>query len=132
MARMRSSSLPLPLQACAYDRRAAAHEMRLASSAVSGGRPEDETGPLAAAGAAVFAAAGAADDCVCERVWRAVDCRLGGSEVPCVAKTGLRGDGESNVWGKSSRERQWSECSRLNAATLPCDVRTYPYSISGE
>eukprot|EP00965_Chrysotila_dentata_P028941 962072-Pleurochrysis_carterae.AAC.1 len=97
ITRMRSSSLPLPLQACVYDRRAAVHEMRFASSAVSGGRPEDETGPPAAAGAAVLAAMGAADDCACDRVWRVVDCSLGGSEVPCVSKTRLRGEGESNV-----------------------------------
>eukprot|EP00965_Chrysotila_dentata_P093109 3075399-Pleurochrysis_carterae.AAC.1 len=87
IARMRSSSLPLPLQACAAS----------LSSAVSGGRPEDETGPPAAAVPAVLADVGAADDCVCDRVWRAVDCRLGGAAVPCEVKTGFRGDGASNV-----------------------------------
>eukprot|EP00965_Chrysotila_dentata_P172313 5687064-Pleurochrysis_carterae.AAC.1 len=48
----------------------------LASSAVSGGRPE-----LGADVAAVDAAVGAAV-CVCDRVCRVVAWRLGGSDVP--------------------------------------------------
>eukprot|EP00965_Chrysotila_dentata_P002616 85174-Pleurochrysis_carterae.AAC.1 len=78
MARMRKRSLPLPLQACAYERRAALQVMvckmrvimfrsvasinsgamiyLLASSAVRGGRPEVETVLPAVAGAAVPAA----------------------------------------------------------------------------
>eukprot|EP00965_Chrysotila_dentata_P185635 6128730-Pleurochrysis_carterae.AAC.1 len=83
-ARMHRSSLPLPLHASAYDRRAAVQEMvcrmsviiflsvalissgammyLFTSSAVSGARPEEETGPPVAAGAAVLAAVGAAED----------------------------------------------------------------------
>eukprot|EP00965_Chrysotila_dentata_P030441 1013224-Pleurochrysis_carterae.AAC.1 len=87
--RMRRSSLPLPLHASD----SGATMYLLASSAVRGGRPE-----LGAAeadvGAAVEAAVGAAV-CVCERVCRVVACRFTGKVVPCAAKTGLRGDGES-------------------------------------
>eukprot|EP00965_Chrysotila_dentata_P087514 2888885-Pleurochrysis_carterae.AAC.2 len=90
-AKMRRSSLPLPLQACEYVRRAAEHVIvckmwviilrsvasinsgammyRFASSAVSGGRPlAEETGPPEAVGAPVLAAVDAAVDCACDRV----------------------------------------------------------------
>eukprot|EP00965_Chrysotila_dentata_P022134 732696-Pleurochrysis_carterae.AAC.1 len=78
-ARSRRSSLPLPLHACEYDKRAAVHKMvcrikviifrsvasinsgatiyLFASSAVSGGRAEEETDPPEAAEAVVLAAA---------------------------------------------------------------------------
>eukprot|EP00965_Chrysotila_dentata_P176216 5818579-Pleurochrysis_carterae.AAC.2 len=77
-----------------------------ASSAVSGGRPEEETDAADAAGAVVLAAVDAAAECAWDRVWRVVDCRLGGNAVPCAAKIGLRGEGLSKVWGTSKRERQ--------------------------
>eukprot|EP00965_Chrysotila_dentata_P044463 1478241-Pleurochrysis_carterae.AAC.1 len=73
--RMRSKSLPLPLHASEYERRAA--EQRLASSAESGGNPEPET-EVAAAGAAVGAAAGAA---VCERGSGATASQTSGQRV---------------------------------------------------
>eukprot|EP00965_Chrysotila_dentata_P216202 6189247-Pleurochrysis_carterae.AAC.1 len=68
-ASRRSNSLPLPLQANAYVRCAAWQVIvrrmrRFASSAVSGGRPEDATVP--AAGAAE--GAGACDDAVWMRL----------------------------------------------------------------
>eukprot|EP00965_Chrysotila_dentata_P081636 2695425-Pleurochrysis_carterae.AAC.1 len=65
----------------------------LASSAVSGGKPEEETVLPAEAGAAVPVADCADVDCACDRVWRAVDGRLGGNEEPWAAKIGFRGDG---------------------------------------
>eukprot|EP00965_Chrysotila_dentata_P176965 5844690-Pleurochrysis_carterae.AAC.1 len=80
---------------------------RLASSAVSGGRPELETELAEAAGARVPDAVVAAADCACERVCSEVACKLAGCVAPEAAKTGLRGDGESNEWATSNRERQY-------------------------
>eukprot|EP00965_Chrysotila_dentata_P256541 6212573-Pleurochrysis_carterae.AAC.7 len=61
IARVRSSSLPLPFAEMAYERRAAGH--RLASSGVRAGNAETE---VAVAGAAEPAADAVA--CACERV----------------------------------------------------------------
>eukprot|EP00965_Chrysotila_dentata_P095271 3149154-Pleurochrysis_carterae.AAC.1 len=90
-ARMRNSSLPLPLQASVYVRRAAWH---VTVCKIMGGKPETDPDGVVDTGAA---AAGAAEASDCERVWRVVDCRFEGAIVPCMVNTGLRGDGESKV-----------------------------------
>eukprot|EP00965_Chrysotila_dentata_P062946 2084809-Pleurochrysis_carterae.AAC.1 len=96
IASVRNSSLPLPFEEMAYERRAAWHVMvcrmeviilrsvastnsgatiyRLASSGVSAGKAE--TGAVAVGAAAPAAA------CACERVWRVVACRFEGAVDP--------------------------------------------------
>eukprot|EP00965_Chrysotila_dentata_P142576 4712692-Pleurochrysis_carterae.AAC.1 len=113
-ARVRGRSLPLPLHESAYFRRAAGQVIvrrmcviifrsvastssgatmyRLASSAVKGGKPA-----AAETGAAAVEPAVEVADCDRDRVCRVVACRFGGAVDPWLAKTGLRGEGESKV-----------------------------------
>eukprot|EP00965_Chrysotila_dentata_P100173 3308944-Pleurochrysis_carterae.AAC.8 len=101
VASMRSSFLPLPLQARAYVRRAAGQVMvrrirglqciawlRLPREAASRKRtrsvrlkPEQQQSRR-----------GVAVDCDFERVWRVVACKFEGTAVPWAAKTGFRGE----------------------------------------